>query len=596
MAYYKDPHVERLYDIANKSNVKREKKKQELLEDFKQVLTNEVKDINIPSRRTYTFSDNSHLLNVALRRQNNWVSDYILNTHKEELNFKNDVNYMHFLILFAQLGDIQTFIKFFDEDRIKNIFLDNKHYSFSSKEITLVDGTTVYLRDKKCFYQHLTISAIKNEKNEIFNYLNNLNVLDFAEVKGSFKAESEMWFIKEQYKIIKNNNLSVNVKNIDKESIKELKYLMENDFYTSKEIGQIIYNSEKSYNEENRFKLIQLVNEVMPGNKEAIENLLYNFVLCGKLTTEENKYNEKDIQFIKYLSDKVISDDKLVNMFFFRQTYKYYYDEKSQEVELVSSQYVNWDNYKILIKDRNMKEALSPLTNELAKKKSSDWIWISYPSYIKKILLIHPCLNLEKDFNIEIRDVVFAIKIDKNLMGKDIKSNLLEVVNSDMYYKEHIKFLRKITENPQNYQGIPFDEKNANNSLCSIDNLSPWITSTGHEELQDMILKNIPCEDYLLKEVLYIKHAPISENFPEETILYVKNYIQEIENNLLNKAKKLSLSSKEIDKMDQELAKLVGTIKTNKEFIEHYDNIFEKYVLGKTLDLESSIIKNKKRL
>lgn len=594
MAYYKDPHVERLYDIANKSNVKREKKKQELLEDFKQVLTNEVKDINIPSRRTFTFSDNSHLLNVALRRQNNWVSDYILNTHKEELNFKNDVNYMHFLILFAQVGDIQTFIKFFDEDRIKNIFLDNKHYSFSSKEITLVDGTTVYLRDKKYFYQHLTISAIKNEKNEIFNYLNNLNVLDFAEVKGSFKAESEMWFIKEQYKIIKNNNLSVNVKNIDKESIKELKYLMENDFYTSKEIGQIIYNSEKSYNEENRFKLIQLVNEVMPGNKEAIENLLYNFVLCGKLTTEENKYNEKDIQFIKYLSDKVISDNKLVNMFFFRQTYKYYYDEKSQEVELVSSQYVNWDNYKILIKDRNMKEALSPLTNELAKKKSSDWI--SYPSYIKKILLIHPCLNLEKDFNIEIRDVVFAIKIDKNLMGKDIKSNLLEVVNSDMYYKEHINFLRNIKENPQTYKGIPFDEKNANNSLGSIKNLSPWITSTGHEELQDMILKNIPCEDYLLKEVLYIKHAPINENFSEENILYVKNYIKEIENNLLSKARNLSLSLLEIDKMDQELTKLVRTIKTNKEFIEHYDNIFEKYVLGKTLDLESSIIKNKKRL
>lgn len=594
MAYYKDPHVERLYDIANKSNVKREKKKQELLEDFKQVLTNEVKDINIPSRRTFTFSDNSHILNVALRRQNNWVSDYILNTHKEELNFKNDVNYMHFLILFAQLGDIQTFIKFFDEDRIKNIFLDNKHYSFSSKEITLVDGTTVYLRDKKCFYQHLTISAIKNENNEIFNYLNDFNILDFSDVKGSFKAESEMWFIKEQYEIIKNNNLSVNVKNINKESIKELKYLMENDFYTSKEIGQIIYNSEKSYNEENRFKLIQIVNEVMPGNKEAIENLLYNFVLCEKLITEENKYNEKDIQFIKYLSDKVISDEKLVNMFFFRKTYKYYYDEKSQEVELVSSQYVNWDNYKILIKDRNMKEALSPLTNELAKKKSSDWI--SYPSYIKKILLIHPCLNLEKDFNIEIRDVVFAIKIDKNLMGKDIKSNLLEVVNSDMYYKEHINFLRKITENPKNYQGIPFDEKNANNSLRSIDNLSPWITSTGYEELQEMILKNIPCEDYLLKEILYIKHAPISENFPKETILYVKNYIQEIEYNLLNKAKNLSLFSTEIDKMDQELAKLVGTIKTNKEFIEHYDNIFEKYVLGKTLNLESNTIKNKKRL
>ena len=48
--------------------------------------------------------------------------------------------------------------------------------------------------------------------------------------------------------------------------------------------------------------------------------------------------------------------------------------------------------------------------------------------------------------------------------------------------------------------------------------------------------------------------------------------------------------------MDQELAKLVRTIKTNKEFIEHYDNIFEKHVLGKALDLESSNIKNKKRL
>ena len=594
MAYYKNPHVERLYDIANKSNVKREQKKQELLEDFKQVLANEVKDINIPSRRTFTFSDNSHLLNVALRRQNNWVSDYILNTHKEELNFKNDVNYMHFLILFAQLGDIQTFIKFFDENRIKTIFLGDKKYSFSSKEITLVDGTTVYLRDKKCFYQHLTISAIKNEKNEIFNYLNNFDVLDFSEVKGSFKAESEMWFINEQYEIIKNNNLSLNVKNIDKECIKELKSLMENGFYTSKEIGQIIYNSEKSYNEENGFKLIKIVNEVMPGNKGAIESLLHNFVLCSKLTTEENKYSEKDIQFIKYLSDKFISNDKLVNMFFFRKAYKHYYDETSNNVELVYSQYVNWVNYKILIKDRNMKEALSPLTNELAKKKSSDWI--SYPSYIKKILLTHPCLNLEEDFNISLRDVVFAIKADKNLMTKDIKSNLLEVVNSDMYYKEHIKFLRKITENPQNYQGVPFDEKNANNSLRSIDNLSPWITSTGHEELQDMILKNIPCEDYLLKEVLYIKHAPISENFPEETILYVKNYIQEIENNLLNKAKNLSLSSKEIDKMDQELAKLVGTIKTNKEFIEHYDNIFEKHVLGKSLNLESNTIKNKKRL
>lgn len=594
MAYYKNPHVERLYDIVNKSNVKREKKKQELLEDFKQVLANEVKDINIPSRRTFTFSDNSHLLNVALRRQNNWISDYILNTHKEELNFKNDVTYMHFLILFAQLGDIKTFTKFFNKDRIENIFLNNKEYNFISKEITLIDGTTVYLRDKKCFYQHLTISAIKNEKNEIFNYLNNLNVLDFSEVKGSFKAESEMWFIKEQYEIIKNNNLSVNIKNIDKECIKELKFLMENGFYTSKEIGEIIYNSEKSYKEENRFKLIKIVNEVIPDNKDAIESLLNNFVLCGKLTTEENKYSEKDIQFIKYLSDKFISNDKLVNMFFFRKAYRYYYDEKSQEVELVNSQHVNWVNYKLLIKERNMKEALSPLTKELSKKQSSNWI--SYPYYIKEILLTHPCLNLEEDFNIYIRDVIFEIKADKNLMTKDIKSNLLEVINADMYYKEHLTFLRNIIEYPKKYQGIPFNEKNANNSLSLIDNLSPWIIFTGNEELQDMILKNIPCEDYLLKEILYIKHAPIDENFSEENILYVKNYIKEIENNLLNKAKNLSLSSLEIDKMDIELTKLVRTIKTNKEFIEHYDNIFEKYVLGKTLDLESSTIKNKKRL
>ena len=261
---------------------------------------------------------------------------------------------------------------------------------------------------------------------------------------------------------------------------------------------------------------------------------------------------------------------------------------------MVNSQHVNWVNYKLLIKERNMKEALSPLTKELSKKQSSNWI--SYPYYIKEILLTHPCLNLEEDFNIYIRDVIFEIKADKNLMTKDIKSNLLEVVNSDMYYKEHINFLRNIAENPEIYKGIVFDEKNANNSLRSIKNLSPWITSTGNKELQDMILKNIPCEDYLLKEVLYIKHAPINENFSEENILYVKNYIKEIENNLLSKARNLSLSLLEIDKMDQELAKLVRTIKTNKEFIEHYDNIFEKHVLGKALDLESSNIKNKKRL
>lgn len=595
MTYYKNPHVERLYDIANKSNVKKEQKKKELLEDFKQVLLNEVKDINIPSRRTFTFSNNSHLLNVALRRQNNWISDYILNNHKEELNFENEVTYMHFLILFAQLGDVKTFTKFFNKEKIKNIFLNNLEYKFLSKEITLTDGTTVYLRDEKSFYQQLTISTIKNEKNEIFNYLNNFNILDFTDVKGYFKAESEMWFIKEQPETIKKNHLSVNVKNINKDCIKELKLLMENGFYTSKEIGEIIYNSEKSHDEENRFKLIKIVNDILPGNKEVIEKLLHSFVLYGNLTTEENKYSEKDIKFIKCLSDNIISNDKLVNMFFFQKSHKSYYDNKNDEVELVYEGYVNWVNYKILIENRNMKEALFPLTNKLAKKDNTDWI--SGPSYIKKILLIHPCLNLKEDFNISLGDVVFAIRANKNLMKEEeMKSNLLDVVSSDMYYEEHLNFLKDIMENPRVYTGTPFDEKNVTNSLRSVRNLSPWILSTGNNQLQDMILKNILSEDYLLKEVLYIKHAPISENFADEQVLYVKNYIQGIQNDLLHKAKNLSLSFEEINKVDQELKNIVGEIKTNKEFIEHYDNIFEKYVLAKTLKLDSNVTKNKKRL
>ena len=113
MSYYKDPNVEELYTIANKSNVRTPKKIKELLDKFQFIINTHNIDINIPSKRTFTFSDNSHLLNVALNKNNLWLANFILNNYGDNIAFDNSGKYLDFMLLSSKHIEFNNFKYYF---------------------------------------------------------------------------------------------------------------------------------------------------------------------------------------------------------------------------------------------------------------------------------------------------------------------------------------------------------------------------------------------------------------------------------------------------------------------------------------------------
>lgn len=191
MAYYKDPNVEALYDIVNKHNVKSPKKIEELKQKFRDIMDQQVKDINIPSRRTFTFSNHSHLFNVALKRSQ-WATDLVME-YKQDIQFftekdTDEINYQIFLTLAAQrlpLEDLQFFMA-----KNHNLFMDiqNKkeekkdlfstyHTDYVLKETYSIYVDLYYVQDKDR-YSHILHNASKNKDLRVFQYLleeSNLN-------------------------------------------------------------------------------------------------------------------------------------------------------------------------------------------------------------------------------------------------------------------------------------------------------------------------------------------------------------------------------------------------------------------------------------
>lgn len=655
MTYYKDPNVEKLYDIANKSNVKREQKKQELLNEFDEVLTNVVKDINVPSRRTFTFNEKSHLLNVALSKGNLWVSDFILEKYKEKIDFDCIEKLVSFLILYSRTGNAEIFKHFFNDKRLEDI---NKLIEYNTKhnfsyDIIFMDSdkNEGRIKNHQDFLQHLTASSILNADRSIHDYLEQKNLLDHGKVSRGWQYTTSLWFIESNHELInKYPDLSARLQKIDSPHLLSLKNLINKKVYTNSQVGNFIARCDDLDYRDNKhkevIKLLSLIEKTFRNNKEAITPSLKNFLSSHGIY--KTNANFEDFDTIKKLSDDYLSIDDLVSIYLTKISNNYLFKEmpgsmfdsskdNEHKLTLCDDYNIHWDAFNLLIQDRDSLEVADVLRKNvvpLLKEANSRDSWnIRYERYMNHLLELNSHLSLNKDFDISFGKIYQnLIRTQRNRTGEDQEVvdyeilQLLKKAKNSMYEEQHNSFL----ENASFLDKPGFDEKNAAQTIRQhFSRHSPWIRFYNFPEIQKVVLESMDNHDSIIKELMYMKHATLyswmihkkddMENLDQHQVKsntetdYLSKYKKEQEmysfsvqyfDNLIDifmssQDLKLSTSKESIFLAEKELCDVVSDLDreklSNKKYLTLYKIITERYHLNNDSD-ELNIAKPKKRL
>lgn len=655
MAYYKDPNVEKLYDIANKSNVKREQKKQELLNEFDEVLTNVVKDINIPSRRTFTFNDKSHLLNVALSKGNLWVSDFILEKYKEQINFDRIEKLVSFLILYSRTGNAEIFKHFFNDKRLEDLnkFIEhNSKHTFTYDLIFMdTDKNEGRIKNHQDFLQHLTASSILNADRSIYDYLEQKKLLDHHKVAKSWQYTTSLWFIESNHEIInKNQDLRARIQKIDEHHLLSLKNLINQSVYTSNQVGSFIARCDdldyRDSKHKEIIKLITLIEKTFRNDKEVIIPSLKDFLNSHSIYKTNSNF--EDFDKIKKLSDDYLSIDDLISIYLTKINNNYQFknitevmfdSSKTDErtLTLCEDYNVHWDAFNLLIQDRDsidVADALRKNVVPLIKEANSRDSWnIRHERYMNHLLESNIHLSLNKDFDISFGKIYQGlIRTQRNRTGENQEVvdydilQLLKKAKNSMYEEQHESFL----ENVSFLDVRGFDENNAEKTINQyFYRHSPWIRFYKFPEVQKAVLESMDSHDSIIKELMYMKHSilyswmvnkkgdiedlnqyqiksntetDLLSQYEKEQKMYsfsVQHFDNLIDLFMSSQNLKLSTSKESILLAEKELYDIVSDIDkeklSNKKYLNLYKIITERYHLNNDSD-ELNIAKPKKRL
>lgn len=535
MAYYKDPNVEKLYDIANKSNVKRGQKKQELLNEFDEVLTNVVKDINVPSRRTFTFNDKSHLLNVALSKGNLWVSNFILDKYKEKIDFDSIEKLVSFLILYSRTGNAKIFKHFFNDERLKDI---NKFIEYNSKhtftyDIIFMDAdkNEGRIKNHQDFLQHLTASSILNSDRSIYDYLEQKKILDHSKVANSWQYTTSLWFIESNHELInKNPDLRASIQKIDDHHLLSLKNLLNQKVYTSNQVGSFIARCDDlDYRDSKHKEIIKFITHIektFRNDKEVIKPSLKDFLHSHSIY--KTNANFESFDKIKKLSDDYLSINEIIDIYLTRINNNYQFrniaevmfdSSKTNEktLTLCDEYNVHWDAFNLLIQNRDSIEVADELRKNvvpLLKDANSRDSWnIRYERYINHLLESNSHLSLNKDFDISFGKIYQSlIRTQRNRTGENQEVvdyeilQLLKKAKNHMYEEQHNSFLENVS-----FLDTPgFDEHNATQTIRQhFGRHSPWIRFYKFPEVQKAVLESMDSHDSIIKELMYMKHSTL---------------------------------------------------------------------------------------
>jgi len=527
MAYFKDPNVERLYDIANKSNVKKQDKKAELIADFIDIMDNIVKDINIPSRRTFTFGDTSHLLNVALYKKNDWLYEVILAKYADKLSF-NTQNHVAFSLHAAENLSKEIFVKYFKPQLTESDFNDYGRFSFYNKQ------EIQSFQSNKDYIHHLYKSSINNGDKDIYHFLKDNYQITLTE-KDRY-LEAKPWFLNELAEMNEeeyHSNIHVklnNITDIENISVVSALYFSNDDRKKTIALNTLKSTGGWSFKIAETIKNLKIIDKHIP-DKSAIN------IIISRLFNSSESIIEKDHEFIIKILNRYFTNQEKIDFIFLEESYNYQTKEKN--VGIKDTKKIQWELYNALIDDNpKIANALQSMVIPLLSYNNKP-VHNSRVEYqlITKILNLHKELSLDSfGYNIGVISDYFNAFFKEGLHHmKQVKKRPFNTY-LESYMDFFLTFLNEenLLDMTQEFKNQA--EKNYKKTNEFLDNmffyqhfysLAPWILLSFIPEKSKQVLSMHKCQEEILEQLIFIK--TFATSFPAHQY----KFAQEDKNNFL---------------------------------------------------------------
>lgn len=615
MAYYKNPNVEALYDIVNKHNVKSPKKIEELKQKFRDIMDQEVKDINIPSRRTFTFSNHSHLFNVALKRSQ-WATDLVME-YKQDIQFltennPDEINYQVFLTLAAQrlsLEDLQFFMA-----KNHNLFVDMQkkkeekkdafsiyHQDYILKETYSIYIDLYYVQDKDR-YSHILHNASKNTDMRVFQYLLKESNLDFKDIPLNIEM-SNIERTDFMLTLLKNKFGNLNIKDtisFYNTSVSQdvLRWLIEKNtdyFYCDvkeKHIDNLLFLANVSENCSfdkpsdictdinlilNKIKSIKKYGDTRRYATEKIDNLCIH--LCKALHKKDNT-NNYTINLLNKKHDIELSNLKILLDNHFHQFHLIFRKENYNDLFVES----NPEAYSYLFSDRKL-----DIKNKYFQEKfliDGNKTHIPLAEFMKTLIKTH---NLSwTDLNLDFKTLFIIYKHSKSKTEYFDKIDLL-VALMDLFKIENLKTNGALVkEFEKKYKESTYDRHiyRIYNDIYRLNSEnSPYLSFLMEPELKEKIIECGFSPEMILHNIFKIELESIER---DHKLSFVFNSLEE---------KKFTIDEFIKYAISNLINDYINEIDLTEETLTFLDTMKKKYDIEKPLltlmEIEKHLIHNK---
>jgi len=485
--------------------IKNDMRKKDNFERFIKLTQNTNYHIN--SQDFYDGKNSYHILNLALKSNNQYLLNYLLKD-KEKIEFKNNNMYMNTLVGLAKLNFIDSF-KFFFEQKNKYLPDDNGHF-LNNSPFYNIEKSFVYWnnkdlisdqqknseKDEREFYQSLLKQSLLNEDKSIFMYLSEKKEIQNI-VLNTDKLSVRDWFFEKDCISIFGQKLTQNIKeyvgDINKDFYKKLKTT--EDYISKDQLTKLLLSTSSK---KNNIKNLILIDEVFNDEQLNISFIEKNILYSGR------DYNDEDMDALTKISKKSFknSDDLAIFIapaFRVYNNYNAFSDFGMFENEKITKL------YKEIIKDipdsHNVFNKVSEsIRFQIEKNKYLPSLNLKVLDNFNKISTIYSGVLNPKEFGLDLNKILSDSLFDVIKNGN--KKQIFSHFSKDDYEEFHSEFISKILRNLFDF--ITYDE---NNFTDKIKHSSPYIGMLleGKNEIVETIREATNNDLNILKELIIFK-------------------------------------------------------------------------------------------
>lgn len=482
--------IEARKEIVNtfSKEIKNDMRKKDNFERFIKLTKNTNYHIN--SQDFHNGNDSYHILNLALKSNNQYLLSYLLKD-KEKIEFKNNNMYMNTLVGLAKLNDLDSF-KFFFEQKNKYLpddgghFLNNSPFYNIEKSLVYWNNKDLILnqhknseKDEQEFYQSLLRQSLLNEDKSVFIYLSDKKEIQDI-VSNTNNLSVKNWFFEKDCISIFGENLTQNIKeyigDINKDFYKKLKNT--ENYISEIQLTKLLVSTSSKKND-NKIKNMELIDEIFNNRQFNISFIEKNIVYSGK------DYNDEDMNSLLKISKKSFKNPDDLAIFIapaFRiyNSYNAFSDFGIFENEKITKLYKEIiknipDSHNVFYK------VTESIRNQMEENKYLLSLNLKVLDNFNKISSIYPDVFNPKEFGLDLNKVLSG-SLDSlfNVIKNGNKKEIFSHFSKDDYEEYHSEFISKVLEKLFNF--IKYDD---DDFVDTIRYASPYIGLL-LEDLNDM--------------------------------------------------------------------------------------------------------------